>query len=214
MSTTQTIYLARHGLTEGNIISAGQGFDDPLSEVGHQQAKRLAARAAHVPFDILLASDMVRAQQTAKYVAESTGHTIVSEPLLREVWCPSELIGVPRAREDYQAYLAADRAHFADESWRYSDAENFYDIKNRAVHTLEKFATYESATLFAVTHGQFIRVLVATVLMNGTLTPDVWAEASRTIRTHNTGITILRRECEQNQWGLLAVNDHSHFADE
>lgn len=214
MSTHQTIYLVRHGLTEGNITGTVQGMDDPLAPAGHKQAERLAARAQHVSFDHLLASDMLRAQQTAEYIAQATKHTIVAEPLLREVWRPTELVGVSHDAPEYQAFLAADRANFANPAWRYQDAENFSDVKARAERALAHFATYGADTILAVTHGHFIRVLVATVFMNGHLTPEVWAEASRTVRTHNTGITILRRDIATEHWELLAVNDHSHFADE
>jgi probable phosphoglycerate mutase len=210
----QLVYVARHGLTEGNIAQTVQGFDDPLAEQGHRQAMRLAERAKHLEFDHLIASDMLRAQQTAHYIAQVTGHEIVSQPLLREVLRPRSLWGLSNTDQAFFAYLAAEGVTEENPAWKIDDGERFPHIKQRALEALDYFASFEGATLLVVSHGHFVRCLAATVMLERALTQEVWTHTARTLLTHNTGITILRRDIESNHWSILSFNDHSHFADE
>lgn len=212
--SAQIIYFARHGLTEANERQAVQDAHDPLSKQGHLQAERLAKRAKHIKFDHLIASDMLRAQQTAGYVANMTGHMIITEPLVREVMRSEEYHGLAHDSDEYRALIADEVAHLSDPTWRAGkNGQNFFDTRDRALQALEKFESYGEDTLFVVSHGHFIRCLVGTVMMEKDLTPSVWNHLSRTLRTHNTGITILRREIETNHWMLVSLNDHAHFAD-
>jgi probable phosphoglycerate mutase len=210
----QHVYVARHGLTEGNIAQTVQGFDDPLAEQGHRQAMRLAERAKHLEFDHLIASDMLRAQQTAEYIARVTDHEIITQPLVHEVLRPRSLWGLSHTEPAYQAFLKHEGVSVEDPQWRLDDGERFVHIQKRALDTLDYFASFGEETLFVVSHGHFVRCLVSTVLMERALTQDVWTHNSRTLRTHNTGITILRREIESDHWSILSFNDHSHFADD
>lgn len=211
--STQTIYIARHGLTEGNIAGLVQGFDDPLAPHGHEQAKTLAERAAHLSFTHLLASDMLRAQQTAAYISEATGHEVISEPLVHEVVRPASLVGIVHTDSRFQEFLEGEYEQRHDPNWRYEDAENFSDVRTRALAALDRFASFGTDTLFVVSHGHFIRVLMGAILAQGDLTPDLWVSVNRALRTHNTGISIVRRDIEENHWQIISFNDHAHFAD-
>jgi len=210
----QMVYLARHGLTEGNIAHTVQGFDDPLAPQGHRQAMRLAERAKHLEFDHLIASDMLRAQQTAEYIARVTGHEIITQPLVREVLRPRSLWGLSHSEPAYLAFLAAEGVTIEDPAWKIDDGERFTHIRQRALDTLEYFASFGEASVLAVSHGHFVRCVVSTVIMERSLTQEVWTHSARTLRTHNTGITILRRDIESDHWSVLSFNDHSHFADD
>lgn len=211
--STQTVYIARHGLTEGNIAGVVQGFDDPLAPHGHEQAKTLADRASQLTFKHLLVSDMLRAQQTASYISEATGHPIITEPLVHEMVRPSSFVGMVHTEPAFQEYLEAEYEHRHDPLWRVEDAENFDDIRQRTLNALVKFESFGTDTLFVVSHGHFIRVLMGTILAGRELTPDLWVKVNRALRTHNTGISILRRTIEENYWQIISFNDHAHFAD-
>lgn len=74
-------YFVRHGQTQANQreILAGSGSDYPLTEVGHEQAEILARNIrTYVPKtpNRLIASNMLRAQQTAQYLAAELGLTV------------------------------------------------------------------------------------------------------------------------------------------
>lgn len=84
METTKLIFI-RHGETEWNTQARWQGYQDsPLTETGKHQVKALGKRMGKVKFDRLYSSDLGRAYNTARPIAEATGHTIVTETFLRE----------------------------------------------------------------------------------------------------------------------------------
>ena len=60
------LYLVRHGRTNANANGLLQGrLDPPLDELGHRQAAAMAERVG--PVDEVIASPLVRAQETAVY---------------------------------------------------------------------------------------------------------------------------------------------------
>ena len=80
------LMLVRHGETEWNAQRRYQGQSDmPLSELGKRQAKQIAERLATQEIDVVYASDLKRAWETAQVIVEEKGMTIVSEPRLREL---------------------------------------------------------------------------------------------------------------------------------
>ena len=84
MERTQLI-IVRHGQTQWNLKLIRQGhLDSPLTEKGIAQAKALGERLAREVFTALYSSDLGRAVQTAKMVAETTGHKVVTDARLRE----------------------------------------------------------------------------------------------------------------------------------
>lgn len=66
-------YFMRHGQTDANLQRRlSDGFDDsPLNETGREQAKQSgqALRAKNTQFDVIFASPLVRARETAEIVA-------------------------------------------------------------------------------------------------------------------------------------------------
>lgn len=69
-----TVLLVRHGETTWNRDGRVQGWAaSTLTDRGHEQAQALAAHLADVGIDRLIASDLRRAVETARYVARATG---------------------------------------------------------------------------------------------------------------------------------------------
>jgi 2,3-bisphosphoglycerate-dependent phosphoglycerate mutase len=83
-SMTELI-LVRHGETDWNRELRFQGHVDvALNAIGHEQARRVAARLAAEPARHLYASDLLRAQQTAQPLAAQLRLPSVTERALRE----------------------------------------------------------------------------------------------------------------------------------
>src|SRR3954468_9986848 len=79
------VLLIRHGETLWNQQGRMQGQDDsPLTTTGLEQARKLARRLKDVAFTTLYSSDLGRAHQTARCIADETGHEIVADQGLRE----------------------------------------------------------------------------------------------------------------------------------
>lgn len=65
------IYLLRHGETYGNVKGLYAGFTDTkLTEKGISQAKEASGRLLKETFEIVIASSLSRAVDTAKYVSD------------------------------------------------------------------------------------------------------------------------------------------------
>ncbi len=80
-----TLMLVRHGETEWNRDMRFQGHGDSrLTTKGRAQTEALGKRLAAIPFDRLISSDLGRARATAAIIAGHTGHTVETDPRLRE----------------------------------------------------------------------------------------------------------------------------------
>lgn len=62
----KTIYLIRHGETELNRqrIIQGSGVDAPLNQRGLQQSRAFFDTWQHIPFEVVMASTLIRTHQT------------------------------------------------------------------------------------------------------------------------------------------------------
>lgn len=81
------LYIFRHGQTNGNVnnIVQGAGVDIELNETGRSQARELAATLKGEHLDVIYASQMKRADETARIVAAESKIPVISMPGLEEV---------------------------------------------------------------------------------------------------------------------------------
>jgi probable phosphoglycerate mutase len=84
----QAVILVRHGQSEHHVRGLTGGWTDtPLTALGHEQARLLAARLrAELPEqDVsVVTSDLARASQTATHIADAFGITHALDARLRE----------------------------------------------------------------------------------------------------------------------------------
>lgn len=79
------IYVARHGQTRYNAENKVCGSTDiPLTALGLKQAEKLADKAKELDIDIIIASPMTRARQTAQAVGRRYNIPVVEDERLRE----------------------------------------------------------------------------------------------------------------------------------
>lgn len=89
MAKRVEILLTRHGATPLNAESGSgpdriRGWDDvALSKQGREEAKKLARRLANSGIEIIVCSDLSRAADTAKDIAEATGAELFKDSDLR-----------------------------------------------------------------------------------------------------------------------------------
>ena len=82
----RTFYLVRRGVTEWNKIGRLQGHTDiPLSELGIEQASKLASHIEKLNPDVIYTSPLQRALQTATLANSTLNKKILSDPRLMEV---------------------------------------------------------------------------------------------------------------------------------
>jgi broad specificity phosphatase PhoE len=204
----KTIYLVRHGQTDGNSNGLYQHWDTPLSAHGQEQASVVAERFTRIPFDAIVASDMARATSTGEAIAKATGHTLELEPLFREIIRPTAIRG--KYISDPEA-MAIRR--FTDENFttgkRHSDEENFFDLRSRAVAAVAFLEKKPEKTIVAVSHGTFIKMIISVMAFGEELSDREFARLDHLLYPSNTGIT----KCinKNGRWQMHVWNDDAHL---
>jgi len=203
------IYIVRHGQTKLNGMKMTQDAHEPLSETGLKQASMVAQRVKTLPVDIIHASPMKRAAQTAEVIQEATGLKIVWCDLFEESHRPSIMVG--KRNEDpfvAKVYEECNR-HQDDISWHYSDEENFLEFKARAQKALTYLESLSQENILVVSHGNFIKMLVLTMALGDSVTPAIMYPFANNFRLKNTGLTYCKRV--NGKWSIEAFNDHQHL---
>ncbi|EQA55759.1 histidine phosphatase family protein [Leptospira kmetyi] len=84
--SSNAIYVFRHGETEWNLQGKLQGhFQNSITENGIHQAKALIPILKNAKVEVLLSSDLQRAKETSRVVAEALNLPILFDPGFREI---------------------------------------------------------------------------------------------------------------------------------
>jgi len=171
------ILLIRHGETVLNAARVIQWPDTRLSDLGKEQARRVAKRLRDFPIQRILVSDYTRAEMTAEAIQTTTNapaHTLAS---LRE-----RNFGDLRGK----SYDELDDDRFADdyqppngESW-----PQFHGRVAKAWHDVRAIADHAPGDTCVVTHA-----LVCHSLLEHQIDPGPHTLAGASI--HNTSLSII-----------------------
>ncbi|MBX4209159.1 histidine phosphatase family protein [Candidatus Parcubacteria bacterium] len=206
------IYFIRHGESEGNAGPIRQTAVTSLTEKGRSQAVFVAERCAKLSIDAIISSTMTRAKETAEMIIKRTSKPVEYSDLFIERRRPSEVIG--KHKDDPIALKAEKeiRSRFHEQGWRFSDEENFDDLKERALAALRHLAERPEENILVVTHGIFMRVTIACAVFGDKLTGEECDQFIRAFPMENTGITLLSYdEKEKSPWRVWVWNDHAHL---
>jgi broad specificity phosphatase PhoE len=212
----KVVYFVRHGQSEDNVAPVFQSPHSPLSEVGRTQAQRIAARVAKLSFDALLASPYQRAKETAEAIGKVTGKAPEFCALFTERVKPTSVNGKPYTDEAARrAWLAWEHSLYTP-GMRVEDGENYDDLVTRADKALALLKDRAEQSLVVVTHGYFLRMIVARVILGEALSGDIFKHFYTVASIENTGLTVLRYQggfAEGPCWRLWIYNDHAHLAE-
>jgi len=156
------IFLVRHGATEWNVHKRAQGHADiALTDEGRRQAVHAANELAHVDVDAVYSSDLQRARETARVIAESHGLDVKVDPDFREIdqgeW---EGLTVDEIRRGWPDLWGPAR-HFSARP----GGETPQQVRTRALAALERaVAAHPDGTIVIVSHGGTIRWVSAETL--------------------------------------------------
>jgi len=185
------LILIRHGLPERRDDTA----DPPLSPIGHEQARRVAAWLAHERIDAIFSSTMLRARQTAEPFARRLGHEVACHEGICEfdrdsgTYVPMEEL----KRDNYEAWLAmATGGHGVD----------IGTFQATVVETLERIVEEQAGNRVVVfCHGGVINVWTAHVLG---MPPRLFFEPDYT--------SVHRYMCARTgQRNVVCLNDRGHL---
>lgn len=203
------ILLLRHGQTDQNARGVLQGHQDtPLNAVGRRQAAALAARlAAFDPrIEAIVTSDLVRAADTARPIAEALGLPVVVDGDWRE-----RAFGQFEGRTLDEAVVWRAAAGSAELPGAEAATAFRTRIKTVLLSTLERFSG--SRTVAIATHGGPIRAVLALLqgaaleLADGQPLPEV-------VPVANCSIMHLSAACDADRrvrWRVVCVNDTAHI---
>jgi probable phosphoglycerate mutase len=144
----KNLYFIRHGQTETNVLGMWTGITEtPLTPKGRQQAKAAGKKAKKLDIDLIVASPLSRAHDTAKIVAKEIGYPV------KDIKLSSLLI----------------ERHFGEAEgtvWRpdiniddVADVESVDTLINRARLALEWIKTLEGQNVLVVSHGSLGRAM-------------------------------------------------------
>lgn len=162
------IYLIRHGQSQGNIrYTQGFGLEagflgTPLSDKGISQAQQLVEKFKDIPIDVVYASPLLRAKQTAEILVNNRNINIIYKGNLRER-DRGNLNGMPEAeiRQTYKALYGDPNVLSESEMWNYQlfpDMETASMAVERFTNTLRDIVIeHEGKTVLVVSHGNVIR---------------------------------------------------------
>lgn len=155
-----TILLVRHGETDWNLQRRVQGHADrPLNETGIAQARALAEQLADEPIDAVYSSDLARAHDTARLVADAHGLPVETLPELRE-----RDFGTWEGLTDDEVYERLPEARTS--SW--GDAEATDELEARILTTIRRIASqHPGERVLVVTHGGPLRMMLRHCLADG-----------------------------------------------
>lgn len=160
-----SVLFIRHGQSTANVGEPTKVFSEvPLTELGKQQARELAAKWTITP-SLIAVSPFLRTQQTAApTIARFPEAPVETWPIYEfTFWDPAHWTGgEPK-----------DMMHEVDHYWMTADpdlrygggAESFAMMLHRAENTFNQLAGLEvTSPVMVFTHGHFIQALRLTVL--------------------------------------------------
>lgn len=131
------LVFIRHGQPAWSVDGLSQ-VDPALTDLGHQQAERVAERLAADDTEIteIIVSPAIRAQQTAAPLVAATGIAPTTIDDIAEIRMPD---WTGTLEEEVQRIFADSRARPPDEWWEgLGDGESFRDFHNRITGAMSR----------------------------------------------------------------------------
>lgn len=175
------LHLVRHGECTWNAEGRlpGQARDVPLTALGRTQAADAAARLAGCGATLLLASDLLRAVQTADVIGAALGLPVTTTPLLRE---QGRGVLEGRLHRDLVAEPVPEGSDIADIRW--GGGESVADVHRRLGALVDQLRARPDAAAVLVSHADALRILLALLDGRGHRAVDwtPWAPAGIVVR--------------------------------
>ncbi len=215
MEVSKTIYFIRHGESEANISPVFQGPSSPLSQNGLDQAEKVAERVSRLDFEVLISSPLSRAEQTSAAITKLTNKIPEFSELFVERIKPSKLFDMPYDAPGLKELSREWKKSLFDSSKRVEDGENYNDLINRSDKALEFLQKRDESNIVVVTHGYFLRTIIARVLLGDTINGENFRNFQESLTMQNTGVSVLQYTKFDNEkdykWRLWIYNDHTHL---
>jgi len=180
------LLLIRHGQTDSNarqlLDTAVPGAD--LNDIGRGQARALVGKLERQPLDVIVVSDLVRAQQTAAPLAAARGLEPLVRSGVREIQAGDlEMAGDDESWDQYLSTL--NRWAAGDSAARVPGGENGQDLLARFDTVVAEVGQEGRRSAAIVSHGAAIRA------WTGARATNIDTDFAANTRLGNTAVIIL-----------------------
>ena len=214
-----TLYFVRHGESVANL-SDRNGDKRPedadrLSERGWEQARGLGRRLQDVGLELIVASPMTRAQETARGIAEVLDLPIETDEDLFEVRQSDAFYA---ASPDFGDTGTLSWMPTADPTYAPPGAESFADVVARVRRVQARLAALATQRrVVAVSHHNFLHFFLGVTFFGDDYSPAMMRGLYQAGHA-NTGITIFEKVARREMdgvdlpgWVLTTWNDRAHL---
>lgn len=213
---TKIIYFVRHGETESNVKNIKQGPEGKLTDKGRAQALETAKKFPKKKGrpEIIIASPYERTRETAEIMGKELGLNIEYCDLLVERRNPSEIVGHSGDEQTTRMIVDQMDKSYHPDDLRYSNEENFTDLKNRAKKLLKYIKARKEERIIMVTHGIFLKIVIAFMLHGKHLSSEEYNVLSYFNPIDNAGLSVCKYtahwyEFGHGHWELLVWNNQT-----
>lgn len=200
----QFVFL-RHGESIGNAQMRWQGQSDyPLTDRGRAQATALANRwkAENTKFDLVVASPLKRAKETANIIAS----TLNVKVELDNIWL-ERAIGEMEGLTAEEVRQKPKPPYTTPYDAVGGDGEGDWALYLRAGQALHKLLKRPAGSYLIVSHGGLLNQLMHAIVG---VAPHVDPSGVR-FRFENTAFARVTYIPHQHRWAIDTVNDRAHL---
>jgi probable phosphoglycerate mutase len=214
----RVLHFVRHGESLANEADkAGRARPedwDALSERGWEQARGLGQRLKDHGIEVIVASTMRRAQETAQGIAETLGLDVETDPDLHELRQSDAFYA---SRGDFGDTATLNWMPTAPRDHAEPGAESFEQMVGRVRRVRERMeARAEQDRILLVSHYGFLHFFLGDTLFGDAFGPEhlipLWYAGHA-----NTGISVFERRNRRmdgmdfDGWHLMTWNDQGHL---
>jgi broad specificity phosphatase PhoE len=197
----------RHGESIGNAQSRWQGQSDyALTEKGRAQARALAERwkSENVKFDLMIASPLSRAKETAEIIAAALNAKLEFDPILLE-----RHIGEMEGLTAEEVRRRPQPPYVTPYDSIGGEGEGDWALFLRAGQALHRLLRRPAGSYLIVSHGGLLNQLMNAIVG---IAPHVDPSGVR-FRFENTAFARVIYFPYQHRWAIDALNDRAHLND-
>lgn len=201
----QFVFL-RHGESIGNAQSRWQGQSDyALTERGRAQARALAERwkSEGVKFNLIIASPLVRARETAEIIAAALNVSVEMDPILLE-----RHIGEMEGLTAEEVRKRPQPPYVTPYDSIGGEGEGDWALFLRAGQALHRLLRRPAGSYLVVSHGGLLNQLMNAIIG---IAPHVDPSGVR-FRFENTAFARVIYYPHQHRWAIDALNDRAHLS--
>ncbi len=183
------IYFIRHGRTKANGSLVFQKPEEPLSDIGRNQAVVVATWLKGEGIDTLMSSSFPRAVETASIIGKQLGLPVIETDSVVELHRPKSLYGRSYFSPRVLGYVWQLYWHSENPSWHYEGAENISMVRERIETAKQEILAEEGERMVVVSHRFFIALFVIAVCAKGPLKlPSIFRQLLIFFKAKNTAV--------------------------